>query len=312
MKHLIVVALLCAALGLPAVAGELVAPAGYSLSEIVFSDYVSGFDIAPNGNFIVLHGDRLDEVAPDGTMTNLYQYSPVEYTSSVYGSFVKVDSSTGRVYFGETTKGWIKSIGLDGSNPANLVRAPGNYDLEIAAGSGFLVAGSDIYQLNLTNGAVDAIVTGASPWSGPVTVDGNGNLYYGTNGTYSGDSEWILSWTAAQVSSAVGSTSLSAADGQKLVSSLPGVSGFAWSGPDLFFTSNVWGSSYKLTRYSGGSATEFATGNSWLSVVRVNQSTGAISVNTGITISTLTPVPEPASVFALAVGIGTFFVRRRK
>ena len=200
MKRLLIAALLIAALSVPALAGQLVVPSGYALSEVSFSGFVGGFDVAPNGNFIVLEDQNLYEITPGGSVVrSLYTFQ-----NPVWGSFVRVDAAAGKVYFGESGGGWIKSCGLDGSNPTDVAQVPFNYDFALnAAGDAFVVSGSSVYLLG--DSGPDEIVR-ASGASGPLAFDADGNLYYGTASSIWGQvgGQSIVRWTAAQVAGAVG------------------------------------------------------------------------------------------------------------
>jgi hypothetical protein len=316
VKNLPITALLVAALAAPAAAGHLVVPPGYGLSEVSFTGFVGGFDIAPNGDFIVLEDQNLYEVTPAGSFVrDLYTYP-----SFVYGSFVRVDAARGRVYFGESSNGWISSVGLDGSNPTDAAKVPLNYDFALNdLGQAFVVAGPAVYLLGA--GGPDQIVS-ASGASGPLAFDADGNLYYGTASSVWGEigGQAIVRWTASQVAAAVGPGALTIADGEKLLDDIDGPSGFAFDPSGLYFTSSVQYPG-QVVRYAGGAASvvtaaDPAAGYSWLTAIRTNPATGTISVLVGTfsetTISTLAQVPEPASLAALAFGLGAALLRRRR
>ena len=316
MKNLLIAALLVAALAAPAGASHLVAPPGYGLSEVSFTGFVGGFDIAPNGDLIVLEDQALNEITPGGSFVrNLYTFE-----SFVYGSFVRVDAAAGKVFFGESSNGWIRSVGLDGSSPTDVARVPLTYDFALnGLGQAFVVAGPATYLLGA--GGPDQIVS-ASGASGPLGFDADGALYCGTASSVWGEigGQAIVRWTAAQVAGAVGPTVLTVADGVKLLDDIDGPSGFALDPSGLYFTSSVQYPGQVL-RYAGGAASVVTTadpaaGYSWLTTIRTNPATGAISVLVGTfsetTISTVTPVPEPASLAALALGLGATLLRRRR
>ena len=320
MKRMVIVMLLVAAAVVPASSGQLVVPPGYTLSEFTLEGFVGGFDIAPNGNFIVLQDQNLSEFTPGGSLVRTLYSFP----SFVYGSFVRVDPSSGRVYFGESSNGTIKSVGLDGSNPTDVAVVPFNYDFALNGfGQRFVVAGPAIYLLGSTG--ADMILS-ASGASGPIAFDPDGSLYYGTVSSKFGElgGQSLVRFSASQVASAIGGGYLTVADGETLLADIDSPSGFAWDPSGLYFTSSVQYPG-KVMRYAGGTASIFTTadpnaGYSWLTTIRTIPSTGAVSVMVGrmvgpavlTTISTLTPVPEPGSLFALALGLGAFFLRRRK
>lgn len=316
MRRLLIAVLLVAAMAMPAIAGNLVAPAGYNLSEVTFTGFVGGFDVAPNGNFIVFEGQNVYEVTKSGSFVqNLYTFE-----DSVWGSFVRVDAAENRVYFGESGGGYIKSVGLDGSDVQDVARVPFNYDFALNPnGDAFVVAGSSVYLLGESGADEIACASGAS---GPLAFDSDGNLFYGTASSSFGEAggQSIVEWTASQVAGAVGTGVLTVDDGVTLLDDIDGPSGFAMDGSALYYTQSVQYPG-RIMCYKNGASSLFATadtdaGYSWLTSIRTNSSNGAISVLVGTptstTISTLTPVPEPGSLLALALGLGGLFVRRRK
>lgn len=296
-------------------AAQISAASGYMVSETRFDGFVRGFDILPNGNFVVLEGTDQDEfmletttlkeVTPDGvTVRDLYTFD-----SKVFGSFVRVDSFSNTIYFGESTFGSIKSIDFDRTVTQDVAMVGYHYDFAVdTSGRKFVVAANDDWTQSdvfmLGESGITKIVNYASIYCGPLALDEDGNLYYGTAGNTGGQS--VIKWGSEKIANAAESDALSIENGQILASGLGMVSGIAVYGFDVYFTENGWFGPYKLMRYSNGSLSELAVGNEWLSTVRYNAATQSIYVASSQAISTLSPVsdvPEPGSIVCLSVGI---------
>ncbi|MDH7480801.1 MAG: PEP-CTERM sorting domain-containing protein [Armatimonadota bacterium] len=299
-----------------AYAAYLDGPNGYAVQDIVFQiqpgEYVAGFDRLPDGNFVAFSGSRIVKVTSDGNVSTLYTFN-----SPVYGSFVKVRGEA--IYFGESSNGTIWQMGLDGSNPQLIGTLQNNFDLEFnSLGQAFVSAnpGWAGQKVFLFDGTADEIVIGLSGYSGPLAFDGSDNLLYATAWARGGDS--ILLFSAADVASAIGPTSLTQADGQVLASSIGSPYDMELDVlGNIFFTSG--GTLYKLANGSGV-ATGFASVHNpchYLTTLRYSALDNSLSVliggDTVGVISTLTPVPEPGSLLSLSAmlaGAATMFRRR--
>ncbi|HUV05229.1 MAG TPA: hypothetical protein VMX94_08990 [Armatimonadota bacterium] len=316
--------LACAALLLmvgQAHAAYVDAPVGYTVQDTVFpipyAWSVYGFDRLPSGNFVAFIGQDVVEVTKAGVVgAPLYSFK-----DSVYGSFVKVRDST--IYFGESSNGAIWSMGLDGSNPAMMGTLGNNYDLEFnSLGQAFVSAnpGWAGQKLFFFDGAGDEVVTGLSGYSGPLAFDAQDNLLYETAYAAGGDS--ILRFDEAEVAGAIGSGSLTQADGQVLASVNPPADMEMDALGNVFFTSG--GVLYRLLNGSTA-ATAFASSECTLTTLRCNPSDNSFSMLVGGAtdggnavgvISTIVPVPEPCSLICFATGLislaGTCVMRRRK
>lgn len=319
MKRTISLALAVLALAMPAMANHLTVPKGYGESEVSFSSKITGFDIAPNGNYIVIMGNKVKEMTPEGTtVQELYKFSDEDYPNGVWGSFVQVDAATNKAYFGESSNGWVRSIDLDDLSVQNVALVDGNYDFVMDNNGGAYVnTWSDISYLNLSTGSLDTVVTSASPWQGPMTLDADGNLYYGTSGYFEDGAEWLVKWDKNQLDSAKGEGSLDFGSGEKIAKGLPMASGMLFDGSDLFFTTNVWGGSHSLMVNSSNGLGEFGTSDLWISVLRRNPVTGAISAvlttSTNSIVATFDKqVPEPGSLIALVMGLGGVVAFRKR
>jgi len=300
-----------------ALAGHIIPPAGYTLSEVsVKGWWANSFDYAPNGTDLIVYDESIYQMSPDGVVQRTLYTLP----AGVYGSFVRVDSAAGRVYFGESSNGTISWIDL--SDPSSTVHTlttiAGNYDFEFRNSTeAYVVAGTDIYVLNLGNGS-SVKAASLSGVSGAVTVDGAGNLYYGTAAAWAGSGQSLVKWTASQVDAALaGGKVLSLADGAILAQNIGSVGGLAVAGGEVYLTTSVV-SPARVLNYSsldaGGVLSDFALASNnweWFSTVRYNASSGAISINAGTAILTLTPVPEPTALAGLGLALVGAAARRR-
>lgn len=310
-------------------AGSLIPPAGYVCTdtplEIPTDGWFGGFDFLPNGNFVISDGYSVREITRQGTtVRTLYVFPDPDPSTpnveSVFGSFVKYDPINDKIYFGESTLGTVRSIAAAGGSEELLATLPFNYDLDLWNGVPYVVAGNKIYRLS--GGIADHIATATGP-SGPLAFDGNGSLIYGT-----GDYDWstpndqsIYRWSAAQVASAGGGVVLGLNNAVVLATGVNGPGGFALNGlGELLYTDSIgWPASIRILR--NGTTETFAETYvpgqfPWTTTLRYNSATGDIAAAvswavyengrwlTSSVISTLTPVPEPSSLFALCSLIG--------
>ncbi len=281
--------------------GHATQPDGYTVSDITFASWVRGFDILPNGWFVVMDGaydplsglenTRIFVVTPTGTQVGDDIYT---YPEPVFGSFVKVDAVRGLIYFGENWNGTIRSINFDGSGLRDVATVLNNYDAAIASDGRLLVTAANLSWtasdiLLMTDLGPKVVVDSPSPYSGPIAFDSYGNLCYGTAGIANGD--FIMAWSAEQLQQAYVSDPLTTLDGNTIVSDLFGLSGMDIDDSGIFFSSNSWVGPYKLMHWDWnyGGLSEFASADSWIGCVRINPDNGAISVASGMSICTFKP-----------------------
>lgn len=304
-------------------AAALIPPAGYACVDTVLSmpagAWFGGFDVLPNGNFVVADGYTVREIAPTGEVVQTLYSFP----SYVYASFVKYNAGNDRVYFGETSANRIASVPASGGEATLLTTLKGNYDLAFSDGVPYVVAGSTVYAIDEATGEADAIATAGSV-SGPLIFDADGGLIYGT-----GNPNWpptlndqnIYKWTAAQVTGAMGPGVLTAADAQILAANVDSPSGFAFDGYGrlVFTDSQVAPAVIRVLELGSAQAlatTQAADGLPWSTVVRYNPAVGSISAAVSwfdsnwashTVISTLGPapmLPEPGPLVTLVSLIG--------
>lgn len=115
--------------------------------------------------------------------------SVFDFGARRFGSFVTVSGN--RVYFGESSEGTIRSVGLDGNAPELHAIVPFNFDLAfspggeafVSANTGGFGQGNEILHIDLSTGATQVVVTNTNDFSGPVAFDTMGNLFYGGAGS---------------------------------------------------------------------------------------------------------------------------------
>ena len=309
-------ALLIVCISASAFAASLYAP-GLNCTDIQVTSggFISGFDILPNGNYLINDGYTISEIVRDGSGKRML-YS---YAAPVYGSFVRYNSADGKVYFGESSTGDVYSFTY--SNPSDLgvfANVPNNFDMDFYNGIPYVVAADAFWQYSyiykLDGSGTDAIVKAAGP-TGPVAFDGTGNMFY-IPATYDGPTN-ILEWSAAQVAGAVGSSCLVESDAQALVGIESGYASTFDSDGGLLFSNNGLATS-EIQVYKNGAVSKFAGfaepggKNGYISVIRSNPVTNAVCAITSwrdesgasrVVISSLA-VPEPSSILALCSLIG--------
>ena len=306
-----------------------VAQAGYvqnSVSEISmpitgsgWNAYLGGFDYNSSGNIVAYTGRDVVEVSPTGTiLRTLYSGS-----STLAGAFVKVNPSTGNIYFGESSEGTIKVMDSNGGGPTTLLTLANNYDMVIDSSGRLLVSAASadwsstsLWSVNAGTGQATLFGNISGP-SGPLAIGADGALYYGTatadwasTGTQS-----IFSWSSALLDAATGGGSaLSTANATSVIDGTHNVCSMAFDGDGNLYYSTSQAAPAGIWKVSGGSQSLVTTANpqgfNWLTTLRYNPGTGYLDVNVGGAydgqanpigvIASVNPVPEPSCIAALA------------
>jgi len=308
------VVLTCAAVN----AAALNAP-GFRTTDIEVTlapgGFVGGFDVLPNGHFIINDGQTVREISQAG------QADQVLYTfeSPVYGSFVRYNAADGKIYFGESSTGAISKFTY--SNPADVslvTTIANNFDMDFRNGQPYVVASDSGWsnsKIYLIGGSSDDLIASCIGPSGPMAFTSAGDLIY-IPASYDITTQ-ILMWKSAQIAGAIGPTSLTWASAEPLHLIEAGYGAALDSAGRLLFTNNSVGPA-AIQLYDGNAVNTFATfaqpgGTSpFISIVRQNATTGEYSAvvsywDAGVShtvISTMTPVPEPSSLLALCSLIG--------
>ncbi len=304
-------------------AGSMTAPAGYTWVDTPITlpmfSYLGGFDVLPNGNFVILDGYSVREIDRSGVdVRTIFTYS-----ESVYGSFVKYNPANDKIYFGESKYGTIRSIAASGGTAGIIANVPFNFDIAFYGGNTFVVGGTVTYLVDETNGSLDPIFDSYSEEnpiqaSGPLAFDADGNMYYG-----SGEGGWgvrygqdIYKFSASEVASAIGGLTLVPDAAHRIAENIDGPYGFAIDGSGGLFYTTMMANPGELRLLKNGNDTLFSAAISMdkdPSYIHYNQATGELCVvviwfdeywNQTAVVSTLQAVPEPSSVAALFTFIG--------
>lgn len=312
-------------------AGSIAAPEGYTSVDTVITvplgAWFGGFDVLPNGNFVIADGSTIREITPAGIeIRTLYTYP-----SSVYSSFVRYNSATDSVYFAESSTNTIMSAPVSGGSAAVVTTLPLAYDMDFWAGTPYVAAGNTVFVIDESTGAAEAVAQ-AGLVSGPLAFDSDGSLIYGTgnpNWPPTTDDQNIYKWSAAQLAGVPASGLLGPDDAVLLAADVNAPGGFAFTaeGELVYTDSQVAPAVLRLVR--NGSADLYAPIDipgelPWATVIRSNPAVGGISVavswldsgwQSHTVISTLMPVPEPSALAGtaslIALAIPALRMRRR-
>jgi len=287
---------------------------GFTITGLGFGSGSDIFYLETDGAFMApTRLYRRDLTA--GTVSTLFTY-----TAAVFGSFVEVTGD--KVYFGENSNGTVRSVNLDGSLPQLLATVPGNYDFELfgtdaylSANPGGFNAQNTVTKLTIATGATDVIVNTAD-FSGPITFDQNGALFYGATG-FAGVSD-LYRFTAAEVATAFGPTTLSL-DAAHRVLANGGNSYFDFAGAQPNQTRTFFGNDGSRLARVTGTASESYTEET---IAVSPHSIGHIAATRDVAYVAVTDfatnrsavysvVPEPGSTLLLAAG-GTLVALRRR
>lgn len=322
-KTILVAALLCAAsTALFAQTLNVTAP-GYSGTKLF--DSTAGFTIT--GMAADASGD-IYYIETDGTGsagTVLYKRTAVSgyagalplfsFGSFVFGSFVTIEA--GKVYFGESSTGSIRSVNLDGSSPVLIGSVVGNFDMAFSAAGAFVSANPDttfanpqnrVVRLDLGTGATDLILDATPDYSGPVEFDGSGAMIYGVaNGAIGG----IYRYSAGQVAGAIGAGSFALSPPTNRIAASGANQYLAHAGGDA-----LWQVDFDTLRlFDTASGTAATIASSPHTMGHLDAEGGLLFANVtnfGTRRSAVfAVVPEPSSVLLLALG-SLAFIRRRK
>ena len=189
---------------------------GYRTSE-PFGDEATKFMKALlDGKVVRLEYDGERKDPYDRTLAYVYledgtlQRELTFFQQFLFPSFVRIDPTESYALVGESSNGHIMQVSLSATSaPEPLAILPLNYDAVFESSSHALVSaatcgfgcGNEIWRVDLFSGATSLVaeVPGAS---GPLVLDPDGNLYYGTS-----PSEFpppprpsrVIRWTAAEL-----------------------------------------------------------------------------------------------------------------
>ncbi len=164
------------------------------------------------------------------------------FTEGTFGSFLVLAPNQEFVYFGENSEGNIYKIPLDGSEKTIIDNIPFNFDLTLdEKGNAYVSApgpngDNQIYLLDDDPSALSPpIVENIPGFSGPLTFDEEGNLYYGTS-IFDGTPLEIRKFSFEMVEEALKGTPIDFAHGDTIAQGIEGVFDMESFGGKLFFT----------------------------------------------------------------------------
>lgn len=232
---------------LPAAEGRLDLPGGYRQEvlleldpSVTFELQLGGLCYGPAGEPIVYESGRV-RILTGGEWVVLAEFDP-----PVSGSFLALSPDGRAVIFGENSVGNIFEVPLDGSGPVFAGLLPGNHDLAVAPegiaeplrGLAFVSApGSGengIHALALDGTPPDEIAT-VPGFSGPLTFDDEGNLYYVTS-VFEPDLPALVRFRPEQLLAGLGEGVVGFGDAETLLSDIDGGFNLKWARGKLYLT----------------------------------------------------------------------------
>jgi hypothetical protein len=236
-------------------------------------------DYLSSGELLYFNGTEVRKYS-GGTSTPLF-----DPPGFVFGSFIKV-VGTNTIYFGESTDMKIYQVSPSGGGTQAAV-VQYNFDLENYGSELYVSYNAStspppgdpeaaVSKLTLPGGALDIILGDTGGFSGPVTFDPDGNMYYCVPNPNFGQEgvEGLYFFTRAQVTSAFGAGELTLGDGLDLGDDLTGCYDMEYDsqiGRIFVTTGNDFGNQIEIYNVGSGTVTTFATktsGSFWSTYLR--------------------------------------------
>lgn len=285
---------------------------------------IAGFGVSSTGDIYYIENAF-------GSNSQLFKRSPLDgYTNatplfdlgtSIFGSFVAVNG--GKVFFGESSTGAIRSINLDGTGVDLLGNITGNYDLAFAGSSLYLShnpgpgAAGKVSKFELiadgTGGLMfspaDTIIDTPADFTGPLEFGPAGALFYGASGFGMHD---LFRFSAAEVTGAIGENSTLALDNPHLFLANDVNGALAFSGVDELWQTN--NTTLNVIDTDTKESTQVATTTNFmgqLDYVDGKLIASVTNFGTGRS-SVYAVVPEPSCALFALVGLAALTTRRRK
>ncbi len=227
MKKLLALTIVMFMAGSVLAASSSVTPTkpGYTANDILTGYAFGGFDVS-GSQVVGWANSSLKVLAKDGsseTDLGTPDYSGTTY----YNSFVRLDPSGNSVWvgftMGDNSDDRIYQVDLTTKTWTQKATLASNFDLEFSGGNPY-VSGtnstswgdpSGIWLLDTSGNNNHDLIASVGGSSAGLAFDSSGNLYNATYDGY-GDPSVLLKYTSAQVSGAIGGTSLARADAAKL------------------------------------------------------------------------------------------------
>jgi hypothetical protein len=305
---------------------------GFSTTKLFDSSpnfTITGLAVGPSGDVFyiethsgfALNARLLKRSASDGYTNAIPLF---EFGGPVFGSFVALDG--GKVFFGESSSGSIRSINPDGTGVDTLGTVGGNYDVAFAGGSLYLSHNpggqnprTKVSKFDLVPDGTGGLMFSASKvaidtpadFTGPVELGPGGDFFYGGSGSFG--MENLFRFGAGEIAAAVAETGpVLNLDAPHLFLANGSNAYLAFDGEDGLWHSN-FGTLDVIDTDTAGS-TPVATSTD--SIGQLEFVAGVVFAN--VTVSTFdrsavyAVVPEPSSAALLAlVGIAVIGMRRR-
>jgi len=172
--------------GAPSSAAAQTTSPGFTLDELSIAPpgaFIGGFEVLPNGNYALFDGAAVVELSSaDGSQVRTL-FTPASF---VFGAFLTLSPDGKKLYFGESSNGYVHEIDLATLSSTIVLDTVYPYDLAFdPQGRPFLsyalgfFSGSYVALCDFTNGTLDDVIVSPDA-SGPLAFDAAGNLYFAT------------------------------------------------------------------------------------------------------------------------------------
>lgn len=293
----------------------------FTITGLAVSAAGDVFYIETHAGF-TLNARLLKRSALDGyaTATPLF-----DFNGPIFGSFVGLNG--GKVFFGESSTGVIRSINPDGTGVDTLGTVGGNYDVAFAGGSLYLSHNpggvnpkSKISKFDLVPDGTGGLMFASSKvaidtpadFTGPVELGPGGDFFYGGTGSFGMQN--LFRFGASEIAAAVAETGpVLNLDAPHLFLANGSNAYLAFDGEDGLWHSNF--GALDVIDTDTAESTPVATAAGFDSIGQLEYVDGTIFAN--VTVSSFdrsavyAVVPEPSSALLALAGLAVIGMRRR-